>query len=80
MRRGAARRAAGPPPCAADGGGCGRDGCGEAAGPASPSYSKRYGDFVWVLFGAAEVSFYTDIAVGNSFASRGIIRFSYICL
>lgn len=38
-----------------------------AAGPASPCCSKPHGDFVWMLSGAAEVSFYTDTAVGSGF-------------
>lgn len=56
----------GPPPCASDGAASG----GTAAGrwPVLHRHVAPNDDFVWVLFGAAEVSFYAAIAVGNSFA------------
>lgn len=65
---GAERRAAGMLPCAgAEQRLRGRLRAGRlpAAGPASPCFSKQHRDFVWMLSGAAEVSFYT--AVGSSF-------------
>lgn len=67
---GAERRAAGMLPCAGAEQrlrGRLRAGRQPAAGPASPCCSKQHRDFVWMLSGAAEVSFYTDTAVGSSF-------------